>query len=142
MDLFGLHIPEQGVSPHRLGHKVGRSQQLPQGLGLRLPGVEQIGAGVQDADDVVGVLLVDREPGQAGLPDGADNLLVAVLGPEHDHVGAVNHDLLGGHVVELEDVVNHLLLARLNGPLLLADVHHHADLLLGDLILLGVGVNM
>ena len=104
--------------------------------------MEKGGAGDQDTHHVVRVLLVDREAGKAGLLDGADDLLVGVLRPEHHHIGTVDHHVLGRHVVKLEDVFNHLLLARLDGPLLLADVHHHTDLLLRDLVVLGVGIDM
>ena len=44
----------------------------------------------------------------------------------------MHHALLGGHIVELEDVLDHLLLIGFDLALFLADIHHHADLLLGD----------
>ena len=98
--------------------------------------------GVEDADDIVGVLLVHREPGQAGVLDGLLDLLRRVLRPEHHHIGAVDHYVLGGGVVELKNILDHFFFAGLNGALLLADIHHHADALFRYLIALLVGVDM
>ena len=142
VNLPALHIPEELVGAHRLGHKVGRPEQLPHRLGLRPAGIDEPLPGAEQADDVVGVLLIDREPGQAGGLYGGLDLLGRVVHPQHLHVGAVNHHVLGGHVVKLEDVLDHLFLAGLDGALLLADVHHHADALLGYLIVLLIGVDM
>ena len=130
MYLFALHVPEEDVCPDRLGHEVGAAQQLLHGLGRIQPGVEQIVPGAEDADDVVGVLLIDREPGQTGGPDGLHDLLVGVAGPDHHHIGAVYHHVLGHGVVEVKDVFDHLFFVGLHGALFLADVHKSAKLLL------------
>ena len=127
VDLPALHVAEELIGAHRLGHEIGRAQQLPHRAGGGFAGVEQPIAGVQDADDVIGVLLIHRETGQAGGLDGLRDLLRRVVHPQHHHVGAVDHHVPGGHVVKFEDVLDHLLLTGLDGALLLADVHHHAD---------------
>ena len=62
--------------------------------------------------------------------------------PDKAHVGAVDHDVLGGDVVELEDVLDHVPLAGLDGALFLADIHHVADLLLGDFLFLILGADV
>ena len=142
VDLPALHVAEELIGAHRLGHEIGRAQQLPHRAGGGFAGVEQPIAGVQDADDVVGVLLIHRETGQAGGLDGLRDLLRRVVHPQHHHVGAVDHHVPGGHVVKFEDVLDHLLLTGLDGAFLLADVHHHADALLRYLIVLLVGVDM
>ena len=53
----------------------------------------------------------------------------------------MGHHVLGGVIVELEDVLDHFLFVFLDGAALAAHVHHHADFFLGDLLRLGVGVN-
>ena len=45
VDLFALHIPEQHVGAHRFRNEVGGVEQLPQGLGVCLLGVEQVDPG-------------------------------------------------------------------------------------------------
>ena len=46
----------------------------------------------------------------------------------------MGHDVLDGDVVKLKDVVDHVRLVLFNRAFLVADVDHHADLLLGDLL--------
>ena len=135
VSLSALHIPKENVGPHRLGDKIGLSQQFPQRLGTLFPGVEQIIPGVEDADDVVGVLLINGKAGEAGVTDGFHDLLVRVLRPEHDHIGAVDHHLGGGGVVELKDILNELPLLLLDFAGFFAHVHHLADIRLADPLL-------
>ena len=44
-------------------------------------------------------------------------------------------------VVELEDVVDHLAFGLGDGTLFFTDIGHHADVLLGDAVLLRIGIN-
>ena len=130
MDLLALHIPEQHVGPNRLRNEIGGAQQLLQRLGRCPPGIEEVVPGAEDTHDVVRVLLIDRETGETGVLDGLDDLLVGIPGPEHHHVGAVDHYVLGHGVVEIEDVFDHLFFVRLDGALLLAQIHKGAELIL------------
>ena len=142
MYLLALHIAEQHIRAHGLGHEIRGAQQLTHGLGRFRLRVEQILARGENADDIVRVLLVDREAGQAGRADRCEDLLARVLDPQHHHVGAVDHHVLGGRVVEFKDVVNELFLIRLDRAALLAEVHHHADLILAHVLLIGLGVDV
>ena len=141
MYLFALHIPEEYVGAHRFRHKVGGAHQLRQGPGGILLGVEQKIPGVEDAYDVVRVLPVHGETGPPGGKDGVQYLFAGVLEPHHHHVGAVDHHVLGGGVVEFEDVLDEFLFGGLDGPPLLAQIHHHADLVLAHILLVGPGVD-
>ena len=51
------------------------------------------------------------------------------------------HDILGGDIVKLEDIVDHILLDALDDALFLAHVHHHPDLFLGDVLLIRMGIH-
>jgi hypothetical protein len=53
----------------------------------------------------------------------------------------VDHQVFCGAVVEFEDVVDHLALIRADGALFLADIHHHADIVLGDVFGFVLGVH-
>ena len=61
MDLLALHIPEQHVGTNRFWHKVGRSQQFPQRLRVGQLGVKQIIPGIEQTDNIVGILLAHRK---------------------------------------------------------------------------------
>ena len=50
-------------------------------------------------------------------------------------------NLAGGPVVKLKDVLDEALLLVVDGALLAAHVHHHADILLANSFLVGVGVD-
>ena len=92
--------------------------------------VKQVVPGGQDTQDIVGVLAVHREAGQAGLPDDLQNLLLLGLHREGGHVGAVDHHVPGGGVVKLKDVFDKLLLVALDGARFLALLHHGPDVVL------------
>ncbi len=94
--------------------------------------VQQEVAGEQYALHVVQGVLIHREAAAAALANEVHDLLVGGVDVHGGDVLAVDHAVPGVHVVELEDVLDHLLLVRLDGALLLADVHHLEDVLLGD----------
>ena len=134
MGLFPLHIPEEHVGGHRLRDKVGRTEQILQGLGGLLPEIQEIFPGGQDAHNVVDVLAVHWEPGQARLADGVQYLILLRVGGEGHHIGSMDHHVLGGDVVKLQDVFNKFLLAALNGARFLALLHHSHDVVLRHLV--------
>ena len=96
---------------------------------------------VQHAHHIVGAALAHGIAGVAAGADGAVPFLLPVLRPEQLHLGAVGGDLAGGAVVELEHVLDELLFGAVDDPLFAALVHHHADLLLADGLLVGIGVH-
>ncbi len=76
--------------------------------------------GVEDADDLVDRVLVDRDPAVALLDDDVDRLLHRGGRGERDHRDARDHDLVDALVAELDDRVDHLLLLGLEDALLAA----------------------
>ena len=97
--------------------------------------VEQVVPGGQDAHNIVDILTVHREPGQPRLADGVQDLPLLRVHGEGHHVGAVEHHVLGGGVVELKDVLDKFLFIALDGARLLALLHHGPDIVLRHLIL-------
>ena len=134
MHLLLLHIPQQHVGLHRLGHEKHRPQQLLQGLGLGQTGIEQVFAGIQDAHDIIHIFAAHREAGQAALPNGVDDFFIGIVQPDGLHVGAVNHDVLRRGVVELENVFDQFLFLLTDGAGLFALTHHQQDLALADFL--------
>ena len=66
---------------------------------------------IDDACDVVQGVLIDRNAGKALIDGQIDNVLDGGIHLHCNHIGAVGHDVRGGGVVKLEDVVDHLHLA-------------------------------
>ena len=136
-----MELPEKHVGLGRLRDKMGRAENAPDlHVSPGGPG-EKIVPGGQNAQDIVHILPADGETGQAALPDGPDDLLRAVIQPEDRHVGTMDHDLLHRQVVEGEDVLDHLLFLRLDGAALFPGIHHKTDLILADILQLGLGVD-
>ena len=83
VDLAPLELVEQVVDAHRLGHEDGRPEQGPERrpLGGRRLEERQEVLRVQDPDDLVDRVLVDRDPAVALLDDDVDRLLQASIRP-------------------------------------------------------------
>ena len=134
MCLFSLHVVKEDIRAHRLRDEVGRAEQLLQGQRVGLMEVEQIVPGGQNAQNVVRVLPAYREAGQAGLADGVQNFPLLRVGGEGDHVGAVDHHILGGTVVEVQNILDKFLLIASDGSGLLSLLYHGHDVVLRHLV--------
>ena len=132
VDLPPLELVEQVVDRHRLRHEHRRPQQRAQrgpraGAGLQ---ERQQVLRVEDADDLVDRLLVDRDPAVALLDDRVDRLLEASpsAGRRHDR-DPRDHHLVEAALAELDDRVDHLLLLGLEDALLAAALDDEPELL-------------
>src|SRR3990170_1058206 len=133
-----VHLPPLELAQERreflnLGDDVGGPDELlPH---RRLPPLghraEQL-LEMEDADDVVPLALVYRNPGPAVAAVPGDQLLVRQVLRDHEDVGQGGHDLPGAPIGHLEDVVDELLLLRVEGARLLSGVDQRAELRLGD----------
>ncbi len=141
MILLLLHGAEEHVGADGFRYEVGRVQHVAQRLCVVYRAKEQVLTGAQNANDIIDGLFIDRNARETGIADRAKNLFVRGVHGQGDDVGAVGHHVKGGMIVELEDVVDHLALGLGDGALFLTDIGHHANVLLGDLLALGVGVN-
>ncbi len=120
VDLPPLELVEQVVHAHRLGHEDRRAQDRAKGRPLgggTLEERQQV-LGVQDPDDLVDRLLVDRDPAVALIDERVDRLLERRTRRQRDHRDARDHDLVDALVAELDDRLDHLLLLGLEDPLL------------------------
>ena len=136
-----LHPAEQLVGADALRHEEGLIHRV---LHHRLAGQivqAEVVLGVQNAHHVVLALAADREVSIVAAPDGVGPDAHVVLQVQADHVPAAGADLLGGGVVHIKDVLDDLVLVRLDGALLGALHQLHLDLVLGDDLLVLVGVD-
>ena len=143
MQLLALEVLEQLGTLGGFRDIEGLMQQLLDIKILTVAAVvdkEQQILGIEDTHDVIDVLMVDRNPGITGFP-GHFYCFIQLDGIlEGDHLHAVGHHFGDHPVVELKDIVDHILFALLNGAFFLAHCHHHADFFLGDGIRFLVGV--
>ncbi len=139
VDLPPLELVEEVVDRHRLGHEHGRPQQRAERGPLARTGFQdrQEILGVEDADDLVDRLLVDRDPAMALLDDLVDRFLERRRCGQARDRDPRHHDLVEAALPELDDRVDHLLLLRLENALLAAPLDDQPELLGGDLRLVG-----
>ena len=97
---------------------------------------------MEDTDDLVDGLLIDRDTGIFLVSGDVHDLVVARIDRKCDDLLSVRHDLHNILVVELEDVLDHLLLGILDGALFRTDIDHHADLFFCDVGLLDLRIDM
>src|ERR1051325_7395745 len=87
---------------------------------------------VQNALNAIEVLAVDRDAREIVLHDHVERSLRRSLDLDGDDVRARHHDLADDGIAELKDRVNHLPLALFDAALLVPDLGHRPDVLLGD----------
>ncbi len=85
--------------------------------------------GVEDADDVVEVLLVDRDARVPGLHDHAEHLVDRVAHLDRLDPDARHHHLVHLGLGQLDDPVDHLLLVLFDASLLAPRLDEHLQLL-------------
>src|SRR6478735_4501265 len=127
-----LHLREQRVDGLGVGHEVRRAHHLVDALRELHVGCLEVAAHdvleVGDADDVVEVLADDRHPGEAAAQEERERLAQVLVTLDVDDVGARHHHLTRDRVAELEHVVDHLPLARLDQRRRLRHVDQLAEL--------------
>ena len=118
LDGFFLNFLEEVVEAFGLGNEVGavlfdvvEGQPLPVVSGKVFEEFD----GVDDADDVVEVVLVHRDAVKAGFDDGLDGFRQGGVDFQGDHIEAGNHYLVGGGFVEFDDGLEHSPIAVVEG---------------------------
>ena len=128
-----LELLQQDVHRFGFGHEVGIAQQRGPGIDGLAASRGQFGQqvlGIEDAHDVVAVLLKDRDPRVARLDHELEHLLPGKRQGDRDHVGAGHHDLGNRHVAQLDHPLDHLPGVLLQQALAMALGDDRADLVL------------
>ena len=133
MHLVALHLAQQLVDLLRLGNELGRPEERPDRDVRLAPGQapEEV-FHVQDADDLIGRALVDRDPRVAGAHHALQHLLRRRVHVDRDDVGPRDHHLVDLLVPEREDGMDHVALLDIEHALLLARLDERLDVLFAD----------
>ena len=136
MLLRSLKFEEERVYVLRLRHQEGLSQDIRDVdvVEAALPRLDDPVLDVQDADDVVALILVDRDPRVVQLHQLVHVFARRVAQVDGEHVRPGRHDLVSKLVVEGEYLVDHLLAFLLDRAHLLAGLKHRHDLFFGVLL--------
>ena len=128
----GLHLGQQRQDVLGVGHKGGVAQKTGDGLAALAVerGLDQV-LDVRDADDVVGILVIDGDAAEAGLAHGGQHVGDRLVVLAHGGVHARHHNLAGNGVSQVEDLVDHALFL-VEQVVLLRD--HVLDLFLRDVL--------
>ena len=85
--------------------------------------------GVQDADDVLGFALPQRDARDLGLEHGLHHLLRRIVGADRDHLGAVDHDVGDGEVAQIEQTAEHVAVLLLDAAFMVQEIDGSAQFL-------------
>ena len=96
---------------------------------------------INDADDVVDILFVNRNTGIAFLDCKRDDIHNSSGVFNRSNVGTMGHNVFGSNIVKLKDIVDHVGLIFFDGTFFVADIDHHADLFFRNLFRLILCVN-
>ena len=114
--LVGAELFEEVFDLLCFRNEVGGADQFLPVEVLRIADVEQQVLGVQNAGDVVVRLFIDGDAREAATDNEVEGLLKRAMGADRFHVHAGDHDLVGGLVVKLPDLLEHfVLIGRLFG---------------------------
>ena len=103
--------------------------------------IQQKIPGVQDAQNIIEIAAIDREAGQPGGADDVQDLAGRGVHLNSGDIAYPGHGVADREVAEFKDVLEQFLLLRIDGSVLVTQVDHHADLILGDLFLLVLGLH-
>ena len=115
-----------------LEHKERRLHDVPQGGRLAVRERLEIIARVQDADDIVNRVFVDRDARIAVLDNDVLDFLLRIFYVEEYHVDARREDFFCGRLVKVERRAHHFALAFLEHAFLLDALDDVFQLVLGD----------
>ncbi len=132
MDAFCFEFPQEGFQVFGLGDKERFSRNLPQGCSAVMlsPELEQI-FGVDDADNVVEILLIYRNPGMPFIDDPLDHLFNCAVTIYTYDFSPRDHDLPCNPSFESKNTVDHLVFINVEEPLFFSCVDDRMDILFG-----------
>ena len=110
VDVVLLEVAQEVVDHLGLGHEVGRTDETLPAKALGLGEMGQQVLDIEDATDVVLVVLIDGDARIVVVNDTLEHVLVAAVDWEIDDILARGHDLLGRFVAEADDALEHALL--------------------------------
>ena len=110
---------EEGDGVHRLGDERRRGHLL----GVVGGGIEEKGADVEHAEDVVGRLAIDGHAAEAARAELGDEFLIGEVIGDGESIDARGHAVLRVLVAELDNLLDHLAFVFLERAFLGAEFH-------------------
>src|SRR5947209_15947272 len=95
--------------------------------------IEQKKFHVQDADDLVGGVGVNRNAMMATLPQLRDRFFVGQVVRQRKRIDPRGHAILRGFVAEFDDLLDHFAFGFLKGALFFANLDESLELLVAEL---------
>ena len=112
MDLAGAELFQEVVDLLRLGHEIGRTDQALPTERVGFLHIRQKVFDIQDTFDIILRIGIDRNTRITGFDNEIDHGAETRLYIDILHIQTGRHDLVGGLVVELDDLRKHLFLLR------------------------------
>ena len=137
-----LHIFEQHICRHLFRHEISAVQHLLQIERLLFLQFDQKVLCVQDSDDIIEVLSIDRKAGNALLADQLKDLFFGRIDAHRDHFTGTDHDVPDRRIIKFEDIGDPFFFIFIQHPGLFAEIDHHPDLLFTDLFFFRFGLQM
>jgi len=78
---------------------------------------------IDQTDNIVLVILIDRKPGIHGIPENCQNIVISSIQTDRYHIDAWNHDILGVGIGKIEHIVDQLAFLGFDDTVLMTDVH-------------------
>ena len=120
---MGEKTAEQIHRFHRLRHEGGRDQHL----GVMLAGIEQKQFHVEDPDDLVRSVRIDRHAAMAPLLQLRDRFFVRQVVRQREGIHPRRHAILRGLVSQLDDLLDHLAFRFVQRALLFAHLDQRLE---------------
>ena len=96
---------------------------------------------IDDTDDIVRRIFVDRKPGKHFFLENFQQVIVAVINIGKYHIGPGNHDIFGLGVAKIKHVVDHDLFFIFQNAFLMAYFHDGAQLVGGEVAIFLIRVD-
>ena len=88
--------------------------------------------GVQDADDVLGLVAPQRDARELGLEHCVDDLFGRIVGVDRHHLGAMDHDIGHRQVAQIEQAAHHVAVVLLDAASRCSEIDRRRDLRAGQ----------
>ena len=127
-----LRVREKTSQQVHRSHRLRDERRRHEHLGVMLRGIEEELFHVDDPNDLIGRVGVNRHAAVAPLPEERNRLFVRQIIRHRKGIDSRRHAILRRLVAELDDFLNHLALRLLQSPLRLAHLDQRLEFFVRD----------
>ena len=124
-----------------LKSKIRFTHDIPHGKMLLVLAEEKI-FHVQDTDDVIGRILIDRKSGKFVFLKNIDQFVVSIIYICKSHIRSWNHDLFCLCITKIKQVIDHFMFFGFDDTVFFADIHDGTEFFLCHLIVVCLWIYM